>query len=162
VNGSGRVAKCHTRSRLGRCGAITCDHANIGPPHVGCDEEVEVRAHIDGTAHGAAETLLAQGEIGGPQDGHHLLSLRETRGRQAQAQAFGRAGIGFAALDALDGHFEQIGLADELGNESVARFPVDVTRSSLLLDAAGTHDHNPVGHGEGFFLIVGHEHEGNT
>jgi hypothetical protein len=39
---------------------------------------------------------------------------------------------------------------------------VQLARSAELLDPAGVHHHQPVGHGQGLLLVVGHVHKGDT
>ncbi len=57
---------------------------------------------------------------------------------------------------------ENVALADEVGNESVFGFVVDVNRSADLLDAALGHDDDGVGHGKCFLLIVRDKNEGDA
>ncbi len=57
---------------------------------------------------------------------------------------------------------EQIALADEVGHEGVLRLVVDALGVADLLDAAVVHHHDGIGHGEGFFLIVGDVEEGDA
>ena len=53
--------------------------------------------------------------------------------------------------------FEQIDLADEVGNEARARAIVDLARRADLLDPAGVHHGDAVRHRHRLLLIVGHE-----
>ena len=69
---------------------------------------------------------------------------------------------GFAAIDLGRMAFEEIGLTDEIGDEPLGRPVIDVTRGADLQDLALRHDGNPVRHGEGFFLVMGHEDEGDA
>ena len=48
--------------------------------------------------------------------------------------------------------------ADEARDEDVGRLGEDVVRARHLLDDAIAHDRDPVGDGERFDLIVGHDH----
>ena len=58
--------------------------------------------------------------------------------------------------------FDEIGLADEVGDEAVGRSLVDFRRRSNLENVALRHDRDAVRHGEGFFLVVSHEDEGDA
>jgi hypothetical protein len=67
-------------------------------------------------------------------------------GAQPQRAVLGRAG-------------QEIGLADEAGDEAVPRVDVDVAGSADLLHLARAHHRDAVAHGQGFFLVVGDEDE---
>ena len=56
-------------------------------------------------------------------------------------------------------HFsvDEVGLADEVGDERAARPVVDLSRRSLLDDQAVVHDADPVRHRKRFDLLVGDE-----
>ena len=47
-----------------------------------------------------------------------------------------------------------VGFADEVGDEGVLGLVIDVLGTADLLDAALVHDHHGVGHGQSLFLIV--------
>ena len=57
---------------------------------------------------------------------------------------------------------EDVALADEVGDEGVFGFVIDVLRGADLLDAAVVHDHDGVGHGEGLLLVMGDVDEGDA
>jgi hypothetical protein len=57
-----------------------------------------------------------------------------------------------------DARREQIRIADEIGHEGVGRTFVQRARLADLGDAAMMHDHDQIGHGQCFRLIVGHVH----
>src|SRR5438105_1706920 len=57
---------------------------------------------------------------------------------------------------------EQVGVADEIGDEARAWPVVNIGRCADLLDLAGIHHRDPVGHGECFLLVVGDEDHGQT
>ena len=64
--------------------------------------------------------------------------------------------VGVAALDrALD----QVGLAEEVGDERAARVLVELGGRAHLLDDALVHHRDRVGHGHGLLLVVGDVHE---
>ena len=60
------------------------------------------------------------------------------------------------------GAVNDIALADEVGDESVFRFVINVGRSADLLNFAAVHDHDGVAHGEGLLLVVGDIDEGDA
>ena len=68
---------------------------------------------------------------------------------------------GLGALHALDRRVEEVGLADEVGDEAVDGALVDVLGRADLLHPPVRQDRDAVGHGERLFLIVGHEDEGD-
>ena len=51
---------------------------------------------------------------------------------------------------------QNIGFADEIRHKGVLRLIIDILRFADLLDAALVHDDDGIGHGQCFFLIVGH------
>ena len=51
---------------------------------------------------------------------------------------------------------DNIRVPDKIGNKGVFRLVVNVSRGSYLLDIALVHNHYGIGHGKGFFLVVGH------
>ena len=57
----------------------------------------------------------------------------------------------------LSGHdaVEDVALADEVRHEGILRLVVDHLRRADLLDPAFRHDHDGVGHGQRFFLVMG-------
>lgn len=62
---------------------------------------------------------------------------------------------GVCGLDLGDGGGEEIGLAQELGDEARGGLSVHVGGRADLDDGAAAHDGDAVGHAEGFFLVVG-------
>ena len=54
---------------------------------------------------------------------------------------------------------DQVGLAEEVGDERGHRVLVEVGRGAHLLDPAVVHDRDGVGHGHGLFLVVRHVDE---
>ena len=54
---------------------------------------------------------------------------------------------------------DDITVADKIRYESIFRFVIDFFRCSHLLDIALVHNDNLIGHGQCFFLIVGHVQE---
>ena len=63
---------------------------------------------------------------------------------------------------AFDHAFDQVHgrRADELSDKEVAGAIEQFQWGADLLDDAVVHDHNAIGHGHGFDLIVGHIHSG--
>src|SRR5690606_41677000 len=57
---------------------------------------------------------------------------------------------------------EEVGLAQEVGNEHRARQLVEIFRGTHLLDAALVHHRDGVGHGHGLLLVVRDVQEGET
>ena len=72
---------------------------------------------------------------------------------KAASRELYHAVLGHTAVD-------DVALADEVGNEGVDRFVVNVRRGAYLLDIAVVHDNYAVAHGESFLLIVGNVDEG--
>ncbi len=68
----------------------------------------------------------------------------------------------FGDLDDATAGFtrEEVGLADEAGDEAVGRAVVKLARRCDLLDVAAAHDRDAVRHGQRFFLVMGDEDEG--
>ena len=57
---------------------------------------------------------------------------------------------------------EQVRDAEEAGDERGPRLLVELARRAELLDPAAVHDHDPVGHGHGLFLVVRDVDEGDA
>src|SRR5882757_9522473 len=57
---------------------------------------------------------------------------------------------------------EQVGVTDEIGDEARAWPVVNVGGGADLLDLAGIHHRDPVGHRQRFFLVMGDEHHGHA
>ncbi len=70
-------------------------------------------------------------------------------GREGGVEAHERAG-------------QDIGLPDEIGDEAAVWPLVDVVGRAELQHAPIFHDGDAVRHGQGFLLVVGHEHEGDA
>ena len=66
---------------------------------------------------------------------------------------------GLAVVGLLHLPLQQVGGAEEPGDELGGRVLVDVLGSAELFDPALTHHREPVGHRHGFFLVVGHVDE---
>ena len=75
---------------------------------------------------------------------------------RTQVQFFRTKGIGIAA------NVEEITFPDEAGHEGVLRVMVDAVGIPVLLDDPVVHNDDAVAHGEGFFLVVGNEDEGEA
>ena len=56
---------------------------------------------------------------------------------------------------------DQVGLAEEVGDERRARVLVELRRAAHLLDHAAVHHRDGVGHRHGLLLVVGDVHEGD-
>ncbi len=73
------------------------------------------------------------------------------------------AGDGRVAFGVVDHFaFEDVHVADEFTDQTAGRGFVDVDRTADLGDPAQVHDRDALGHGHGFFLIVGHHHARHT
>ena len=84
-------------------------------------------------------------------------------GRPASTVApLGRRIVAPVALRGDRVAFEEIGLADEIGDEAFGRAVIDFARASDLQDLALGHDRDAVRHGERFFLVMRHEDEGDA
>ena len=57
---------------------------------------------------------------------------------------------------------ENVAFSDEVRHESVFGLVINIFGFADLLDAALVHDHNGIGHGKRFLLIVGHINKGNA
>ena len=81
-------------------------------------------------------------------------------------EAAGTAGELFILEDhkviALHHAVNDVRLADEVGDELVDGVAVDLGRCTDLLDLARVHDHDLIGHGQRFLLVVGDEDEGDA
>ena len=51
---------------------------------------------------------------------------------------------------------QEIGIADEIGNETIDRLLIQVARRSFLHDPARLHHDDAVGHRQGFGLVMRH------
>ena len=118
----------------------------------------------------AAQPVVVVGDavgVHGVEDRDLLRSHADDRHRALGEEALGRdrerepAGLdehvvaGRPRPRALD----QVGLAEEVGDEDGARQLVDVGRMAELLDAAGVHHRDGVGHRHGLLLVVRDVHE---
>ena len=66
----------------------------------------------------------------------------------------GLNGEGFA-IGVGEGGGEEVGFTDEVSDETVDGLAVELGGGALLLEDAEFHDGDAVGHGEGFFLVMG-------
>ena len=57
---------------------------------------------------------------------------------------------------------EEIGLADEVGNEVGFRVIVEIIDGAELFDLTFIHQGDPIGHDERFLLVVGDKNEGDA
>ena len=57
---------------------------------------------------------------------------------------------------------QDVAFSDEIGNERVDGFVVNVCRGAYLLDAAFAHHDDGVAQSKGFFLVVGNVDEGDS
>ena len=64
--------------------------------------------------------------------------------------------------DLLHRHVQQVGLADEVRDEAVARFLVDLVGRADLAYLPRRHHRDAVGHRQRLLLVVGDEHEGDA
>ena len=72
--------------------------------------------------------------------------------------------------DAEDVHYfilqhgagEDVAVTDKISNKGVGGLVVDIFRCPDLLDVALVHDYDGIGHGQRFFLIMGHIDEGDA
>jgi hypothetical protein len=85
--------------------------------------------------------------------GQEIFCAARNRGmRDAQANLTAIAGL----------IADQVGLADEVGDETRSRGAVNLAAGAHLFDASGIHHHDTVGDGHRFFLVVGDENEGDA
>ena len=66
--------------------------------------------------------------------------------------------LDFAVVDPT---VEQVDVAEEIVDEGGGGLVVNLGRGPHLLDPAPVHDHHPVGHFQGLFLVVGDKHAGD-
>lgn len=119
---------------------------------------MQVQPKVDRADDGAGDAAVGQGEIRRAQNSGHRLAAVQTGRGQRQFQPLGGAGAGLGAV----GQVEHVHLANEIGHEAVFRVAVDVARGSYLLDFAGAHYLDTVGHGKRFLLVMGDEDEGDA
>ena len=105
-----------------------------------------------------ALALLAEDDVLGADDDVDLFVLGE-------AFFLGAGPVGVDEAD--DGLFHHgavidVGFADEVRDEGVDGFVINVLGGADLLDEAALHDDDAVGHGQGFFLVVGDVEEGDA
>ena len=74
----------------------------------------------------------------------------------AQGDAGQRAGVAFHL------HGQQVGVADEVGDEAVGRAFVQLPRGAVLHDGGAVHHDDAVRDRQRFFLVVGHVHHGQA
>ena len=134
----------------------------------GVDVIVRIGADVDDVRQRAAElSLAARGEVCvlGPDDGRDVAAwrmLESFRKIGGNGLSRGQLNDGGAAFGRLDLRGNEIGVADEIGNEALGGPVVDIARAPKLQDLAVAHDRDPVRHGQRLFLVVGHEHERDT
>ena len=81
------------------------------------------------------------------------LQLSELRAQAVEAAR---------AVGGGDGGVEEVGAADEVGDELVRRPLVDLARRADLLDAAAVHHRDRVRQRQRLALVVRHVHRGNA
>ena len=82
----------------------------------------------------------------------------------------GKAAVHTGEVHAGEGHQEvlvhhavhDVGIADKVRHKGIFRLVVDVLGGADLLHLAAVHDHDGIGHGKGFLLIVGNINKGNV
>ena len=85
-------------------------------------------------------------------EGHEHRPRGEPRIRRGQLDARGDAD----ASASLERSLDQVGGAEELGHEAAPGPVVDLGRRAALYEAAGAHDHEPIGQRERLPLVVSH------
>ena len=86
-------------------------------------------------------------------NGRGLVGVRMLRRVQGKSTESG--------LPLMHSAMEEIDMTQEVEDEGIGRVLVDLVRGPGLLDPAMVHDHDPVGHLQGLFLIVGDEDAGH-
>ena len=123
-------------------------------------DDLIVHAEEGHGGHDAAQHALVGGNdvhvLGANDDVHGLLEF------EARVHAVEHMARKADAPVAQHHAVEDVALADEVRDEGVFRLVVDVDRGADLLDAALAHDHDRVGHAQGFLLIVRNEDEGDA
>src|SRR5262249_4940053 len=79
--------------------------------------------------------------------------------QDVDSEAIGQADPRPRPRRAGHGSVHEIRYAEEVGDERVRRLLVQVLWRGRLLDPAVVDDRDPVAHGQGFLLVVGHVHE---
>ncbi|MCY1285229.1 hypothetical protein D9M70_341560 [compost metagenome] len=126
--------------------------------------QVGVQAVIGDLDHLAADFVVA-GARGRPE---HLQALRTQRQGDLAADRLGGRfdaqglAAGFDQVAGPAGAFDQVAHPDEVGNEAVARILVEVGGRAALADLAVLEHGHAVGHDQRFFLVVGHDDEGDA
>ena len=98
-----------------------------------------------------------------PHHDRHLARRREPLRQRGGDFHAGRKPHGGAPVGrAPDLGWQEIALADEVGDEALGRTVVDVARRADLQDPAGRHHRDAVRHGQRLLLVVGDEDEGDA
>ena len=145
---------------LGREAAAVGDlhHQPVGrrQPHM----DVDLRAEIGHEFHRAGVVVVeSQGLRPDLQPLRPQRQRRLAGGAPGNRQAEAAVGPEPAVLDRAG---EEGRAADEARDEARGRPLVEVALRADLLDRALVHHHQPVGHGERLFLVVGHHHRGQA
>ncbi len=124
------------------------------------DHDGAVQPHHDATRRAVGVLPLAGNvalhvEIVRPHIGERLGVLRVGMFWRLQLHAFE---VDFALVGAA---MEQVDVAQKAVDERAGRMVPDLLRRADLLDAAGVHQHHPVGDFQRFFLVVGDENTGH-
>src|SRR6266849_3227386 len=140
-------------------------------------EQASAASHLDTVKHRAAleigaldDTVEAMPGMRGrdgqtdlfrpKRDRHRADCLRQSGKLDRQALIDLQDGLAPSVADHLAA--EQVGVTNEIGDEARAWPVVNIGRCADLLDLAGIHHRDPVGHGKRFFLIVGDEDHGQA
>ena len=101
--------------------------------------------------------IVGDGEMFGPDAVDDLASVAAA-GRGGERQAHAAGAFEFEAAVGADGAFEKVHRrrADEARDEQISRPVVELERRADLLNQPVMHHDDPVGHGHGFDLVVGH------
>jgi hypothetical protein len=98
----------------------------------------------------------------GPQHHRHIPSAGEILGTVAEMRPRRRFTSAMPPCTSSDPALEEIGFADEVGDEAIGRSVVDLPGIADLQDLAGRHHGDAVRHGQRFFLVMGDEDEGDA
>src|SRR4029453_16341329 len=132
---------------------------------LGRGAQVDDLGHLgpEGAAVGRRRVVLGpQDHLLGPDGQLDLLALGDLAGVVHQHPLVGaEPGQGPGVALALQPAGEDVRGPDEVGHEPGGRVLVQLAGAAELLDPAGVHHHQPVGHGQGLLLVVGDVHEGN-
>ena len=135
-----------------------CRHGHdAGAAHVdeGLDGAAEIAHETDRPGDGAATGFAKMHVLGS--DRHRGLGQPGRHGKTRNGRAEDRGAPG-----AVDFRRQQIGDADEVGDEGIGRLAVDLDRRCRLQDPAVAHDDDQVGHGHRLALVVGDDDGGDA